>query len=179
MEWAEVLSDPCLKNLPYKIELDHFGRIVMSPASNRHGRAQARLVRWLDRVVTEGEIVTECSVATADGVKVADVAWLSADFVARHGDATPFLQAPELCVEIISPASTPAEMAEKVRLNLDAGAQEVWLVGEDGDVTVQWPGGATRRRDFPDHASGNSVARKLCCIERADAGALARSGPRY
>jgi len=149
MEWAEVLSDPCLRNLPYKIELDHYGRIVMSPASNRHGRAQARLVRWLDKVVTEGEIVTECSVATLKGVKVADVAWLSADFVARHGDATPFLRAPELCVEVISPSNSAAEMAEKVQLYLDAGAHEVWLVGEDGSVTVHGPEGQRAGSIFP------------------------------
>ena len=35
MTWQEVLDDPRLQNLPYKIELDQWGRIVMSPADNR------------------------------------------------------------------------------------------------------------------------------------------------
>jgi len=44
MEWAEVLSDPALKNLPFKIELNKFGKLLMSPASNQHGQIQAELV---------------------------------------------------------------------------------------------------------------------------------------
>lgn len=74
MEWADVLADPSLKNLPYKIELDHYGLIVMSPASNRHARIQGQVVRLLAQWFAEGEVLTECSIATPEGVKVADVA---------------------------------------------------------------------------------------------------------
>jgi hypothetical protein len=35
MEWIEVLADPVLRDLPYKIELNEYGKIVMSPASNQ------------------------------------------------------------------------------------------------------------------------------------------------
>jgi hypothetical protein len=38
MQWADVLADRSLRDLPYKIELDRNGNIIMSPASNRHGR---------------------------------------------------------------------------------------------------------------------------------------------
>ena len=40
MQWSEVITDKSLKDLPYKIELDRYGNILMSPASNRHGRMQ-------------------------------------------------------------------------------------------------------------------------------------------
>ncbi len=141
MDWAEVLADPCLKDLPYKIELDQYGRIVMSPASNRHGRVQARLVRWLAQIFAEGEIVTECAIATPLGIKVADVIWASPGFVSRYGDATPLPEAPELCIEIVSPSNRAAAMAEKVALYLNAGAREVWLVREDGGLTLHGPEG--------------------------------------
>ena len=36
------------------------------------------------------------------------------------------------CVEIMSPANTEAEMMMKVRLYLEAGAEEVWIVQLDG-----------------------------------------------
>jgi Uma2 family endonuclease len=149
MEWADVLADPSLKDLPYKIELDHYGRIVMSPASNRHARIQGRVARLLAQCFAEGEVLTECSTATPDGVKVADVAWASPGFVHAHGDATPFPRAPDLCVGIVSPSNRAAEMAEKVALYLDAGAREVWLVEEDGAVTLHGPEGRRARSVFP------------------------------
>jgi len=33
LRWAEVMRDPSLQNLPYKIELNARGKIEMSPAS--------------------------------------------------------------------------------------------------------------------------------------------------
>jgi len=33
MNWQEVCEIPQLKNLPFKIELNEYGRIVMPPAS--------------------------------------------------------------------------------------------------------------------------------------------------
>ena len=30
MQWAEVLRDPSLQDLPYKIELNEWGQVVMS-----------------------------------------------------------------------------------------------------------------------------------------------------
>ncbi len=136
MEWSEVLADPSLRDLPYKIELDHGGRILMTPASNRHARLQSRVFRLLAHALSEGETLTECSVATPAGVRVPDVAWASPAFVARHIDATPFPAAPELCVEVVSPSNRTAEMAEKVALYLAAGADEVWLVSDGGTISI-------------------------------------------
>jgi hypothetical protein len=35
--WDEALREPSLQDLPYKIELNSWGKLEMSPASNRHG----------------------------------------------------------------------------------------------------------------------------------------------
>jgi Uma2 family endonuclease len=150
MEWAEVLADPTLRDLPYKIELDHYGRIVMSPASNQHGELQARLAYLLTRMFPGGKVISECSIATPGGVKVADVAWASPDFARRHGRATPFPAAPDLCVEIASRSNSAAEMAEKVSLYLNAGAREVWLVRDDGAIAIHGPEGERTTSVFPD-----------------------------
>ena len=40
MEWAQVINNPFLKDLPFKIELNKWGKILMSPASNSHGHIQ-------------------------------------------------------------------------------------------------------------------------------------------
>ena len=106
MEWSEVIDNPLLQNLPFKIELNKFGKLLMSPASNSHGRFQGRIAGALWQRQPEGEVITECSIQTSEGVKVADVAWASAAFIAEFGYATPYLKAPELCVEIVSPSNS-------------------------------------------------------------------------
>ena len=136
MQWSDVINDPSLRDLPYKIELDAQGRIVMSPASNRHGIQQAKLVRLLARMLTDGEIATECSISTHAGVKVADVVWMSPEFLSQHGDSTPYPQAPELCVEILSPSNAASEIEENIRLYLGYGAREVWTVDEQGRISL-------------------------------------------
>ncbi len=136
MEWAEVINNPLLKNLPFKIELNKFGKLLMSPASNQHGNIQGRLSGILYNSLPTGEIITECSIQTSDGVKVADVAWASAEFIAEFGYATPYSKAPELCIEIVSPSNSKTEMAEKVELYLSKGAQEVWVVYENNKIEI-------------------------------------------
>ena len=133
MNWQEVCEHPSLQDLPFKLETDEWGRIVMSPASNKHGAYQARLVRLFFELAA-GEVVTECSIDTFKGTKVADVAWCSASFVAKHGLVTPYPEAPDVCVEILSPSNTMEEMQEKILLYLAKGAEEVWLCEDDGRV---------------------------------------------
>ncbi len=40
MKWDEGCKDTLLQDLPYKIELNEWGNIVLSPAANRHGNLQ-------------------------------------------------------------------------------------------------------------------------------------------
>ena len=73
LRWADVLKDKSLQNLPYKIELDALGRIVMTPASNRHGMYQTEIASRLRELMRRGRVFNECSIATHDGVKVAEL----------------------------------------------------------------------------------------------------------
>lgn len=132
MNWQEVCNDPTLRDLPYKIELNEWGKIVMSPASNFHGILQAALIRAMAKAREDGTIIAECSVKTDKGVKVADVAWASAEFRREQGKATPYNKAPEVCVEIVSPSNSTKEMEEKRELYFAREAQEFWLCDEQG-----------------------------------------------
>jgi len=135
MNWSDVLADPSLQNLPYKIETNGLGQIVMTPASNRHGNLQVHLSKMLlDLQQGGGDVQVECSISTPNGVKVADVAWYSDQFIAAHGDATPFEQAPELCIEVCSPSNSRRELEEKMRLYFGQGAQEVWFCSNEGQL---------------------------------------------
>ena len=134
MQWSEVIENPYLKDLPFKIELNKFGKLLMSPASNQHGCWEYKLGRILESGCPEGEIIIECAIQTSDGVKVADVVWASAAFIAQYGYTTPYPYAPEICIEIVSPSNSLEEMQQKAQLYLAAGAIEAWTIWENGVI---------------------------------------------
>lgn len=134
--WLAMIDDPLLADVPGKLELNEKGSIELTPPSNRHAMLQAFVSGELQRRMPAGTTFTECSIETEIGVRVPDVAWASAAFMRRHGLRTPFPSAPDLCIEVLSPSNTAAEMREKVGAYLAAGAREVWLVGEDGTVEI-------------------------------------------
>ena len=134
MQWSEVINNPVLDNLPFKIELNKFGNILMSPASNQHGRIQVQICINLNNKLPKGEVIAECSIQTPEGVKVADVAWASNEFISNFAYKTPYPKAPEICVEIVSPSNSKAEIENKINLYLAKGANEVWIIYENGRI---------------------------------------------
>jgi Uma2 family endonuclease len=147
--WDELCRDPSLRNLPYKIELSASGKIEMSPAGNRHGRLQGQLALQLGRQLTGGQIISECSIFTSLGIRVADIAWASDAFMANFGEITPYMRAPEICVEIASPTNPKGELEEKTQAYLAAGAHEAWIVAEDGTIRYFTRAGEQPATGFP------------------------------
>ncbi len=135
--WAELLADRELARIEGRIETDRHGHIIMSPPpAPSHGSHQAAIARWLGNLMSEGRVLSECPISTADGVKAADVAWASPERMRELGNQVCFPEAPEICVEVVSPSNTKAEIKEKTALYFDAGAHEVWLcVPEDGKMS--------------------------------------------
>ena len=148
MQWQDVLADKSLQDLPYKIELNEKGIIEMSPASNKHGAIQSELVYIFRSNLENGIALTECSIKTSKGIKVADATWASNQFLSQYHLETPYTKAPELCVEILSPSNTASEMVEKIQLYIEAGAKEVWLVTEAGQITFYDSDGETNSSQF-------------------------------
>ena len=130
--WQQLADDPWVAAIPCKIELNEKGVIEVSPPTTRHAFLQAFVTHELRRQRPEGTTFTECPVETDIGMRIPDVVWASPEFMARHGDEKQFRVAPDLCVDVLSPRNTHAEMAEKTAAYLAAGAHEVWLVGDDG-----------------------------------------------
>jgi Uma2 family endonuclease len=145
--YRALCDDPCYANVPGKIELDVWGRMVMSPASNYHSALQALLVARL--AALGGRAFVEASAVTSAGVLVADVAWASDEFMRMHGFETPYARAPELCIEVVSPSNSRKELQEKVAAYLAAGASEVWIVyPQSRRIEVHGPGGLLARSQY-------------------------------
>ena len=154
LSWKEVCEDPHLRDLPYKIETNERGQIVMSPTYAWHGKFAFRIAQRLEEIHPEGESSIELAIRTAKGTKVADAVWCTADRWAQIKDAYDAPVAPEICVEVRSPTNTDVEMAEKRALCFEAGAEEVWICDSEGHLRFfdaeEERSASNRVPDFPD-----------------------------
>ena len=133
--WTEILGDPDLAKLPDRIETDRHGHILMTPPPGfRHSERQGQIIALLIQFATQGQTLPECPISTADGVKAIDVGWLDASRDELGQDIPLLTRAPEICIEILSPSNSAAEIAEKRLLYFDAGAVEVWICNRDGSL---------------------------------------------
>ncbi len=134
-QWAEIVNNPLLRNLPYKVETNARGQILLSPHKAHHARQQKALITHLDDCRPDGEAFPEYPIATAKGVKQADVIWASRDRLQEMQETgDPPTLAPEICVEVLSDSNTVDELDEKRALYREAGAEEVWVVEQDGQI---------------------------------------------
>lgn len=140
MNWQEVCEHPDLQNLPFKIELNEKGNIVMSPTKVYHSVFQGELAALLKAHRHEGKVLTECAIWTHRGTKVSDVAWASIITFQRIKHDVECSVAPEVCIEVLSSSNTGEEIADKRSLYFAQGAKEVWICDQDGTVTFYVPG---------------------------------------
>ena len=135
MNWQEVCEHPGLQDLPFKIELNEYGKIVMSPVKFEHSVFQGEIIRLLNTLVQGGRSAVECAISTRKGTKVADAAWLSEERYKQNKHKTECEIAPEICVEVVSSSNTEDEMREKQGLYFEKGAKEVWFCEENGNMS--------------------------------------------
>jgi Uma2 family endonuclease len=135
MKWQEVCENKYLQDLPFKIELNKWGQIVMSPAKPKHSIYQGIIQELLNSMLDRGFAFPECAIATSDNVKVADVVWASDERLNIIEDEDVASIAPEICVEIKSASNTLEEMESKKDLYLEAKAEEVWVCDQNGKLT--------------------------------------------
>jgi Uma2 family endonuclease len=127
MEWKEVCEHSSLQDLPFKIELNEKGEIIMNAVKVIHSLYQGEIEYRLRSSLKSGKTLPECAIKTKKGIKVADVAWATLDRVKIIKMETECSIAPEICVEVLSDSNTSDEMREKRELYFESGAKEVWL----------------------------------------------------
>ena len=153
MDWQEVCEHQSLKDLPFKIELDKIGKIIMSSTKVYHSFYQAELSGLLREHLKKGTTLVECAIKTSQGTKVADVAWA---FKKRFKIIRHEIQcsiSPEICIEVLSTSNSKKEMQTKRALYFEAGAIEVWLCNQQGRLTFYNSNGKLKSSrlapDFP------------------------------
>jgi Uma2 family endonuclease len=136
MTWAEACDDPSLQNLPFKVEINRHGQIIMSPIRNRHSFYQGEIAGRLQQLLPHGKVGVETAVDCGEeGTRVADVTWASAERFKIIVDEISCSIAPEICVEVWSPSNSDEEMDSKRQLYLAKGASEFWYCDAHGQIT--------------------------------------------
>jgi Uma2 family endonuclease len=134
MQWHEVCENKNLKNLPFKIELNNQGKVLMTPVKVNHSILQGKIIGNLYKFLTGGEALAECAIRTKQGTKVADVAWASYDLLEIIENEVECSIAPEICVEVLSTSNTKHELNEKKKLYFEQGALEFWVCDSFGNI---------------------------------------------
>ena len=132
--WDEIIADQLIADLPYRVETNCYGQLLMSPpASGGHSSRQGQTILRLHKLLN-GVPLPECPISTLDGVKVADVGWYSDSRFEQVANQNVFEIAPEICIEVLSPSNSELEMRTKRHLYFEAGAEEVWLCDISGKI---------------------------------------------
>ncbi len=159
MNWAEVVAHPSLKDLPFKIETNENGQIVMTSQKILQSVFRAQINYLLSEQKPFGITLTSCAVWTRRGTKCADVAWASAELFAEIQNKTEAQIAPEVCVEVLSMSNSEEEIKQKRRLYFEQGAREVWICDEYGKIRFFDEDGEMETSkmfaDFPESVSSN------------------------
>ena len=141
MTWQEVIEHPSLDDLPFKIELNVDGNIIMSPTRVSHGGHQTRIAILLHSSLPQGNVAVETAVQTRDNVKVTDAAWFTREHWAVAEQELACSMAPAICVEVASKSNYKRELNEKKALYFEAGAREVWFCDLMGNMSFYTPEG--------------------------------------
>lgn len=135
MTWKKICDSSSLKDLPFKIETNQQGQLLMTPVKVYHSLFQGKIIGLLYAHLRGGEALAECAIRTERGTKVADVAWVSAQRLQQIQNETECSVAPEICIEVMSSANSDQEMREKRVLYFANGAEEVWICDRNGRFT--------------------------------------------
>src|SRR5688572_13929147 len=78
--WEAICADPAFAGFEGRVESDRYGNPVMMPPPHfGHSSMQYKIARRIDDSLPGGVTATECPVSTSQGIKAADVAWISAE----------------------------------------------------------------------------------------------------
>ena len=135
-----------------KYELQKGILTIMSPAGSEHGALAMKLGARLSVYAEDKDLGVVVAAETGfrlasnpDTVLAPDAAFVAKDRIAQQGlPATFFPGAPDLLVEVISPGDRTSEVAQKVGLWLEHGAQLIWVIdSRSKQVTIYRADGST------------------------------------
>jgi Uma2 family endonuclease len=136
--WLELCASA---NSPAYFELNQFGEMIENPQPSVRERRIAHTVSRELEAQLGPEAAVEISVMTDQGVRVPDVIWMPPSRWARWQEPTPLPFAPDICVEVLTPADSTVGTEMKKGAYLRAGAREIILISPNGAIEFFGTGG--------------------------------------
>ncbi len=136
--WDDLAWD---RDATDRYEINEYGECVLSPKPTPGHQTVAFEVGYQLTLQLGRGAATEVPVLTDRGVRVPDVVWMPAECWAEHRDYSPLRIVPDVCIEVVSPGNTRAEILMKVGAYLRGGAREAIVVGLKGEVEYFGPDG--------------------------------------
>ncbi len=119
---------------PFFHELRHGEPVEVTRPKLKHTLIQRNLRRLLETVAARAsfvEIELAFRARPEYELRVADVAYISAEHWKSANPEDNYRGVPDLVIEVLSPSNTVAEIYEKEKLCLENGGQEFWVVDPD------------------------------------------------
>jgi Uma2 family endonuclease len=136
--WQALANDP---DSPDRYELNELGELILSPKPTNDHQLVASEVMLAIAGQLGPRAAMEIAVLTDRGIRVPDVVWMPAARWREVKGESPCPFVPDVCVEVLSPGNSRAEIRMKVAAYLRGGAREVVVVGRKGEVEYFGPEG--------------------------------------
>ncbi len=107
-----------------------------SGPSARRGELIGAISALLARSLPNGHVLVDVPIETKDGIRKADVAWISNARRATLCREPAYSGAPEICVHLKSHETNKADLFKNRGLLMRAGARENWICTADGMIEV-------------------------------------------
>jgi Uma2 family endonuclease len=117
------------------------GKVVMTPAPNlKHQRLVFRLAKLIEQLAPDGEVFVAPVDVRLDDANVVqpDVIWIAPDSRCKSVEDQYWQGAPELVVEVLSPATARLDKSTKFRLYERHGIAEYWTVDPEAEFVEVW-----------------------------------------
>lgn len=116
------------------LHLVHPGQALVGLPESRAGQFGGMIAQILSTSLQGGRLALNCPIETHDGVRVADLAWVSDVRLKALRTEPAWNAAPEICVHIICASKSQQETVDNMNHLFKVGARENWIVWPDGNI---------------------------------------------
>jgi energy-coupling factor transporter ATP-binding protein EcfA2 len=133
-----VCDAPALEAADFYTEGLHLhGGTHKGASATRRGELIGAISALLARSLPDGHVLVDVPIETKDGIRKADVAWISNARRSTLCREPAYSGAPEICVHIQGGDRSENEINLTTQLLFRAGAVENWILGPIGEIHVR------------------------------------------
>jgi energy-coupling factor transporter ATP-binding protein EcfA2 len=108
----------------------------MAGQGSRRGELIGAIGTFLGRALPDGHVLVDVPIETRDGIRKADVAWISNTRRSTLCREPAYSGAPEICIHLPGPYRAESEIHGTMALLFKAGAVENWMCDPTGEIKV-------------------------------------------